>query len=90
VLKKIKKVRCQKVNRNEYQEYELGVKAGGGLGMTTLPLSYADYLEILGVSTYYSLQGLLSVIAYIESPSCLTVHLTRVQNIFIFKIITVL
>jgi hypothetical protein len=33
-------------SRNEYQEYFLGVKAAGYEGLTTLPLSYPDYLEI--------------------------------------------
>ena len=33
-------------NRNEYQEYFLEGKGGRYLGMTTLPPSYADCLEI--------------------------------------------
>jgi len=33
-------------NRNEYQEYFLGGKGGRYLGLTTLPPSRADYLEI--------------------------------------------
>jgi hypothetical protein len=33
-------------NRNEYQEYFLGVKCGRCLGLTTLPPSCADCLEI--------------------------------------------
>jgi len=33
-------------NRNEYQEYLLGVKGGRGVGLTTLPPSSADCLEI--------------------------------------------
>jgi hypothetical protein len=33
-------------NRSEYQEYFLGVKAAGAVGLTTLPSSYADCLEI--------------------------------------------
>jgi len=33
-------------NRNEYQEYLLKVKGGRFLGLTTLPLSCADCLEI--------------------------------------------
>jgi len=33
-------------NRNEYQEYSLGRKGGRCVGLTTLPLSCADCLEI--------------------------------------------
>jgi hypothetical protein len=33
-------------NRNEYQEYFLGGKSGWCLGLTTLPPSCADCLEI--------------------------------------------
>ena len=33
-------------NRNEYQEYFLGGKGGRCVGLTTLPPSYADCLEI--------------------------------------------
>ena len=40
-------------HRNEYQEYFLGGKGGRYVGLTNLPLSYADCLEIwnpLGLS----------------------------------------
>jgi hypothetical protein len=33
-------------NRNEYQEYFLRGKGGRCVGLTNLPSSYADYLEI--------------------------------------------
>jgi hypothetical protein len=33
-------------NRNEYQEYFLGGKGGQCVGLTTLPPSFADFLEI--------------------------------------------
>ena len=33
-------------NRNEYQEYFLGVRGGRCAGLTTLPLSCADWLKI--------------------------------------------
>jgi hypothetical protein len=33
-------------NINEYQEYFLGGKGGWCIGLTTLPASCADYLEI--------------------------------------------
>jgi len=33
-------------NKNEYQEYFLGVKDGRCVGLTALPLSCADFLEI--------------------------------------------
>jgi hypothetical protein len=33
-------------NRNEYQEYFLGSKGGRCVGLTTLPLSCTDCLEI--------------------------------------------
>jgi hypothetical protein len=38
-------------NINEYQEYLLGLKEDCCLGLTTLPLSYADSVENLGAST---------------------------------------
>jgi len=34
------------VTRNEYQKYVLRGKGGRWVGLTTLPLSYADFLEI--------------------------------------------
>ena len=37
-------------NRNEYQEYFPGVKGGRCVGLTTLPPSCADYLEIWGLN----------------------------------------
>jgi hypothetical protein len=33
-------------DRNEYREYFLGGKGGRCLGLTTLPPSFADFLEI--------------------------------------------
>ena len=36
----------QSLNRNEYQEYFLGCKGGRYIGLTTLPTSCADCLEI--------------------------------------------
>jgi hypothetical protein len=39
-------------NRNEYQEYLLGVKAAGFLGLTNLPLSRTDGPEILIAFTF--------------------------------------
>ena len=45
-------------NRNEYQEYFLGGKGGCCVGLTTLPSSYTDCLEILGASTSWNPQGL--------------------------------
>jgi hypothetical protein len=44
-------------SRNEYQEYLLGGKGGRCGGLTTLPLLYADCLQIW-TSTYRKLQGL--------------------------------
>jgi hypothetical protein len=35
-------------NRNKYQEYFLGVKATGSVGLATIPPWRADYLEIMG------------------------------------------
>ena len=46
------------LNRNEYQEYFLGGKGGRCLGLTTLPPSCADCLEICGPSTSWYPQGL--------------------------------
>jgi len=37
---------CSASNRNEYQQYFLGSKGGRCVGLTTLPPSFADYLEI--------------------------------------------
>jgi hypothetical protein len=45
-------------NRNEYQEYFLGCKGGRCVGLTTLPPSCADCIEILVASTFYSFQVL--------------------------------
>jgi len=42
---------------NEHQGYLLGSKDGQGVGLTTLPPSCADCLEILGVSTSWSPKG---------------------------------
>jgi len=41
-------------NRNKYPGYLLEGKGGRCVGLTTLSLSYADCLEILGVSTFCS------------------------------------
>jgi hypothetical protein len=38
-------------NKSEYQEHFLGGKSGRCIGLTTLPPSCADCLEILGAST---------------------------------------
>jgi hypothetical protein len=45
-------------NRNEYQGYLPGGKGGQCIGLTTLPPSCADCLEILGASTSWSAKGL--------------------------------
>jgi hypothetical protein len=52
-------------NRNEYQKYFLrggggGGKAGRYIGLTTLPRSCTDYLELQRISTCWSPQGLYS------------------------------
>jgi hypothetical protein len=44
-------------NRNEYQEYFLGGKGGWCVGLTTLPPSCADCLEILGASKSWNQSG---------------------------------
>jgi hypothetical protein len=41
-------------NRNEYQEDLLGGKDGRCVGLTTLPPSCANFLEILGASTSWN------------------------------------
>jgi len=74
--------------RNEYQEYLLGGKGGRCVGLITLPLSCADFLEILG-STSCSPQALprpvygllyLHVTEYIMcSLVCLSVFFNRRQ-----------
>jgi hypothetical protein len=45
-------------NRNEYREYFLRGKGGRCVGLTTLPPSCADCLEILAASTSLNPQGL--------------------------------
>jgi hypothetical protein len=45
-------------NRNEYQEYILGGRGGRCVGLTTLPPSFSDYLEIWGTSTCWNPVGL--------------------------------
>jgi hypothetical protein len=44
-------------NRNEYQEYFLGGKGSQCVGLTTLPPSCADCLEILGASKSWNPQA---------------------------------
>ena len=44
----------QPLTENKYQGYFLGGKGGRCVGLTTLPASCADYLEILRASTYWS------------------------------------
>jgi len=44
--------------RSNYHENFRGVKGGQCLGLTNLPLTSADFLEILGVSVSYSPQDL--------------------------------
>ena len=46
--------------RNEYQEPFLGGKSGRCVGLTTIPPSSADCLEILGALTSWSPKGLSS------------------------------
>ena len=48
----------QPLNRNEYREYFLGVKSGRCVGLTTLPPSCADCLEIWEPQPPGTLQGL--------------------------------
>ena len=45
-------------NRNEYEGYLLGGQDGQCVGMTTLPSSHVDFLEILGASMSWSCKGL--------------------------------
>ena len=45
-------------NRNDYQDYFLGVKVGRCVGLTTLLPSFADCLEILGASNSWNPQSL--------------------------------
>ena len=41
-------------NINEYQMYLFGGKGDRYVGLTNVPPSYADFLEILGASTSWS------------------------------------
>ena len=45
-------------NRNEYKEYLLGSKGGQCVGLTTLPPSCSECLEILAASNSWSPQGM--------------------------------
>jgi hypothetical protein len=45
-------------NRNEYRRFSMGGKDGRCIGLTTLPPSCADCLEILGTSTSWIPWGL--------------------------------
>jgi hypothetical protein len=47
-------------NRSKYEEYFLGGKGGWCIGLTILPPSCADYIKILGASTYWNAMGLSS------------------------------
>jgi hypothetical protein len=49
-------------NRNEYQGYLLECKGGRCIGLTDLPPSCADSLEIMAVSTSWSPNGLSRLI----------------------------
>jgi len=44
-------------NRNEYQEYFIGGKGGRSVGLTTLPPSCADCLEIWDPQTIGTLRA---------------------------------
>jgi hypothetical protein len=44
-------------NGNEYHEYFLGGKGGQYVGMTTLPPSFADCLEIWALQTPWALRA---------------------------------
>jgi hypothetical protein len=59
----------QTLNRNEYQEYFLGGKVGRCVGLTTLPPSCADCLEIVGASTSWNTNILSSLYR-----DCFTFH----------------
>ena len=39
--------------RNEYQESPLGAKSGRYVGLTNLPPPCADFIKLLGASTYF-------------------------------------
>ena len=60
-------------NRNKYQQYFLWGKCGRCVGLTTLPHSCVDFLEILGASTSWNTQGL--------SRDCITLIFTRRKQI---------
>jgi len=65
-------------NRNKYQEYVLGGKGGRCVGLTTLPLSCADCLEIWEPQPH----GTLTIMKYHIN----TVEVTRFFK-YIFKIL---
>jgi len=60
-------------NRNEYQEYFLGGKGGRCLGLTALPPSCADCLEIFFLVFLHQLVELMqSLIKLMQSVIILT------------------
>jgi hypothetical protein len=65
----------QPLTRNEYQEYFLGGEGGRGVGLTTLPPSYADCLEIWKTSFSWNPQGLSRLVM-----GLLYRHVTRIFN----------
>ena len=56
-------------NRNEYQGLSVGGKGGWCTGLTTLPLSFADCLKILGASTSWTPMGLSGIVQGLAVPS---------------------
>jgi len=68
----------QPLNRNEYQEYFLGGKGGRCVGLTTLPPSYEDCLEIWESQppgTLRACPGVALPLPFIIYSECLSVAL---------------
>ena len=66
-------------NRNEYQEYFLGGKSGRCVGLTTLPPSCADYLEIWEPHLLEP-SGPVQACNGIDLPFTFTVYQSRVDG----------
>jgi len=67
-------------NRNEYQEYFLGGKGGRCVGLTTLPTSCADCLEIFVASTSWKPRGLSR---HVQGLICFSLH---ISGLFLYNI----
>jgi len=67
-------------NRNAYQRYVMGGTGSWCVGLTTLPFSYADCLEILGASSSWSLKGLFRPVCDCDTFAFIVVKYKAAKN----------